>query len=96
MRKEIFLIDNYRLANCHNLMAALNLWNNAAIGGASLEDKKLLDLVKQIKARTNSIISICQNHPGYVPWTTIKKGRKRPSLEDEGATRCQKRIKSHH
>ena len=87
MRKEIFLIDNFRLANCHNLMAALNLWNNAAFGGTSLEDKKLLDLVKQIKARTTTIISICQNHPGYVPWTRIKKVRKCPLFEDEGATR---------
>ena len=68
-------------------MAALNLWNNAAIGGTTLEDKKLLDLVKQIKARTTTIISICQNHPGYVPWTRIKKVRKCPLFEDEGATR---------
>ena len=68
-------------------MAAINLSNNATFGGSSLEDKKLLDLVKQIKARTTTIISICQNHPGYVPWTRIKKVRKCPLFEDEGATR---------
>ena len=96
MSKEIFLIDNFRLANCQNLGVALQIWNNAAFGGKCLEDKKLLALVNQIKDRTNSILRICQNHPGYVPWKTIKNGRKHPYSENEGPQRCHKRAKCAH
>ena len=77
MTKEIFLIDTFRLANCHTLMVAFDLWNDAAYGRTRLEEEKILDLVKQIRARANSILHTCQNRPGYVPWLAVKKGRKR-------------------
>ena len=56
MSKEIFLIDNFRLANCQNLGAALQIWNDAEFGRKCLEDKKLLALVKEIKDRTNWLV----------------------------------------
>ena len=93
MTKEFYLIDKYRLKNCHALMLAFNLWNETVHRGIPLEDLKILDLVKQIRAGTMSIIRTCQNHPGYVPWRAVKKGRKRENCETREGKVCHKRVR---
>ena len=94
MTKTLFLIDTYRLQNCHALMLAFNLWNETLHRSTPLKDGKILDLVKQIKASTISILDTCQSRPGYVPWMTVKRGQKRRIAEvEKGGQMCHKRIR---
>ena len=94
MTKTLFLIDTYRLKNCHALMLAFNLWNETLHRGTPLKDGKILDLVKQIKASTISILDTCQSRPEYAPWMTVKRGLKRGMDEvEKGGQMCHKRIR---
>ena len=93
MTKTLFLIDIYRLKNCHALMLAFNLWNET-LRGTPLKDGKMLDLVKKIKASTIFILDTCQNQPGYVPWMTVKRGQKHGIDEvEKGGLMCHKTIR---
>ena len=77
MGRDMLLIDNFRRANCHTLMVVSNqYWNQAAYGQSSLDHRKILDLASQIKDRARSILDICQNRPGYVPWIPVSHSRK--------------------
>ena len=87
-----FLIDSLKRANCLALMTALNThWGDAAYGKKSLERDKILELVFQIKSRTNSILTICQSQPNYVPWRQVKK---RKNQADAGKHQACKRLKA--
>ena len=94
MSRDIFLIDNFRRANCHTLMVVSNLyWNEAAYGQSCLDDRKILDLISQIKARARSILDICQNRQGYIPWVPVRHGRKRMNCQAKAEQKECKRVK---
>ena len=85
LEKEILLsyIDNLKRTNIQTLSKILNnYWSAAAFEKSLLDHQIILHLIKKIKTNGLSIQKICQSHPNYIPWTLVRR-RKRKCFESK-------------